>query len=350
MVLAIRALRKKRKHMPGTPAVQTFGAKVVVQELRRQGLNVERIANDAGLEMRTLNREVAWIPFRKHAALLDIAAHETGDDFFGLHIAAQADPRDAGALGYVGLSSRTLGDALLNLEKYLATVTEAFRIELSIDDDLARVRFAPADPSFLHYRQTIEFASGVFVKIYQFYTKSEIAPVEVEFVHRFDGDTQEHQRIFGCPVVFGQKRIQMNLNQRDMTLPIESADDRLLKILISNCEEALKKRARSNPEHVIKLERCIIDLLPKGQAKAKIVAPELGMSERTLVRHLAKMGTSFTETLNQLRRELALKYIHQPELSLTQIAFLLGYSNQSAFSVAFKRTTGLTPRKMRVAG
>ncbi len=103
--------------MPATPRTRTIVAKAIVQELRRQGLDVERIANDAGLEMRTLNREEAWIPFHRHAALLEIAAHETGDDFFGLHLAAQVNPRDVGALGYIGLSSRTLGDALLNLEK-----------------------------------------------------------------------------------------------------------------------------------------------------------------------------------------------------------------------------------------
>ncbi len=77
------------------------------------------------------------------------------------------------------------------------------------------------------------------------------------------------------------------------------------------------------------------------------MATEFGMSERTLVRHLAEMGTSFTENLKKLRHELALIYIRQPELSLTQIAFLLGYSNQSAFSAAFKRITGLTPTEMR---
>ena len=81
----------------------------------------------------------------KHAALLDIGAHETGDDLFGLHIAAQVDPRDLGALGYIGLSSRTLGDALLNLERYMATFTEAFRFKLSIDDDLAHVNFEPTE-------------------------------------------------------------------------------------------------------------------------------------------------------------------------------------------------------------
>ena len=297
--------------------------------------------------MRTLNREQAWIPFAKHATLLEIAAHQTGNDFFGLHAASQVDPRDLGALGYIGLSSRTVGDALLNLERYLATFTEAFRFELAIDDDLARVKFEAIDSSFLRYRQASEFGGGLFVKAYQFFAKGEITPLEVQFVHRYDGDGQEHQRVLGCPATFGHNRNQVILNRRDLAVPIGTADDKLLRILTSYCEEILSKRARSKPEQITKLERCIIDLLPTGRAKARAVATELGMSERTLVRHLAEMGTSFSEILNQLRHELALKYLHQPELNLTQVAFLLGYSNQSAFSAAFKRTTGRPPREMR---
>jgi len=333
--------------MPPTPMVLTLGAWVVLQELRHQDLDVERIVNGANLEMHALARKDSWIPFPKHAALFEIAARETNDDFLGLHAAAQVDPRDLGAIGYVGLSSRTLGDALLNLKRYVATVNEAVRIELLFDDELARVTFEPADPSFLRHRQAIEFATGVHVKGYTFFTKHEITPHEVRFTHRFDSDTQEHQSFFGCPVLFGQERNQIVLNHRDLALLIESADDRLLKILISYCDEVLMKRASKRPEAMTKLERCIVDLLPRGQAKAKIVAIELGMSERSLVRHLADMGTSFSEILSKLRLELALKYLSQPELSLNQIAFLLGYANQSAFSAAFKRTAGRTPREMR---
>ena len=335
--------------MPATPKTRTIGAKVVVQELRRQALDVERIANEAGLEMREINRQEGWIPFLKHAALVEIAAHETGDDFFGLHIAEQVDPRDLGALGYIGLSSQTLGDALLNLERYLATITEAFRIELSIEDDFAYVKFEPTHSSFLRHRQANEFGAGVFVKGYQFFTKSEIAPAGVQFVHAFNGETQEHTKVLGCPVTFGHNRTQVILNRRDLATSIETADRRLLRILSDHCEEILKKHARSKPEHIVKLERHIVDLLPKGQAKAKVVATELGMSERTLVRNLAEKGTSFSEVLSQLRHELAMKYLREPELNLTQVAFLLGYANQSAFSAAFKRTTGQAPREMRAA-
>lgn len=336
--------------MPVISKTRTIGAKIVVQELRRQVLDVERIVNEAGLEMREINREEGWIPFLKHAALLEIPAHETGDDYFGLHIAEQVDPRDLGALGYIGLSSQTLGDALLNLERYLATITEAFRIELSLEDDFAHVTFKFTHPSFLRHRQANEYGASVFVKAYEFFTKSEITPARVQFVHAFNGDAQEHIKVLGCPVTFGQKRNMVILNRKDLATPIETADHRLLRILTMHCDEILKKYASNKPEHITKLERCIIDLLPKGQAKAKVVATELGLSERTLVRNLAERGTSFSEVLSQLRHELALKYLREPELNLTQIAFLLGYANQSSFSAAFKRTTGQTPREMRAAG
>jgi len=155
--------------------------------------------------------------------------------------------------------------------------------------------------------------------------------------------------LFGCPVSFGREQNLIILNQRDLALPIETADDRLLEILKSHGDEILKKRAQGNPQDMARLERCIVDLLPTGQAKAKIVATELGMSERSLIRHLAGMGTSFSEVLNRLRYELALKYLQQPELSLDQVAFLLGYATQSAFGTAFKRTSGRTPREVRSA-
>jgi len=330
-----------------TPKTSAVGARMVAQELRRRGIDAEKAVGEAGLEMRTLNREGAWIPAVKQAVLLEIAARETGDDLFGVHAATHFDPRDLGVIGYVGLSARTLGDAVLNLQRYLATMTAAWTIELSVHDDLAHITIEPADSSFFCYRQTSEFRARAFVKASEFITKTKITPAEVQFVHRYDGDPRGHQREFGCSVTFGHNRNEVILNHRDLAVPIETADDRLLRILATRCEDVLSERASSESGHIAKLERCIIDLLPTGRAKARNVATELGMSERTLVRHLAETGTSFSEILSQLRHELALKYLREPGISLTQVAFLLGYSNQSAFSAAFKRTTGRSPSQMR---
>lgn len=333
--------------MPQAPGIRTLGASIVMQELRRQGFDVEKIASAARLEERTLNRKDAWIPFCKHAELLEIAAQETGDECLGLRAAMLVDPRDLGAIGYVGLSSRTLGDALVNLKRYLATINEAVRLDLSIEANLARLAFEPVDPSFLRDRQAMEFAAGAHVHGYRFFTRRRIAPLEVQFAHAFAGGAKDQQRLLGCPVSFGRNRSQIILNQQDLALPIDSADDRLLEVLKSHCDEILKQRARDNPQDLARVERCIVDLLPKGEAKARIVAREMGMSERSLVRYLAGMGTSFTEVLGKLRHELALKYLQQSDLNLDHITFLLGYANQSAFSTAFKRATGRTPREMR---
>jgi AraC-like DNA-binding protein len=97
------------------------------------------------------------------------------------------------------------------------------------------------------------------------------------------------------------------------------------------------------------VERIIMRLLSRGEAETRYVAQALGMSERTFVRRLNESGATFAEILDQLRSELAQKYLNDPSLTPSQITFLLGYSEVSAFSHAFKRWTGTTPGKWRAA-
>ena len=139
----------------------------------------------------------------------------------------------------------------------------------------------------------------------------------------------------------------MVLKAKDMAIPIATADHRLLKILRAHCETILKERGTREVGLLQKVERRIMDLLPKGAAKAKVVATELGMSERTLTRQLAAAGTSFNEMLDRLRHQLALKYVTASELNLSEVAFLLGYANQPAFSSAFRRWSGKSPSELR---
>jgi AraC-like DNA-binding protein len=94
------------------------------------------------------------------------------------------------------------------------------------------------------------------------------------------------------------------------------------------------------------MERRLVELIPQGEARVKIVAAELGMSERTLVRRLGELGT---DLVDRLRHDLARKHLKQRDLCLTHVAFLLGYSNQSAFTAACRRWTGKAPRELRLA-
>jgi AraC-like DNA-binding protein len=113
------------------------------------------------------------------------------------------------------------------------------------------------------------------------------------------------------------------------------------------CEAILNEHGLREGGLLQKVERRIVDLLPKGAAKAKVIATDLGVSERTMTRQLAALGSSFNDVLDEIRKQLALKYVSETDLSLRQVAFLLGYANQPAFNLAFRRWTGHAPRELR---
>jgi AraC-like DNA-binding protein len=113
-----------------------------------------------------------------------------------------------------------------------------------------------------------------------------------------------------------------------MAILIDTSDDRLLKMLAAHCEAVLKGRGTRRARLLQTVEQRIVDLLPKGTARATVIATELGVSQRTLPRQLAALGTSFHEVLDQIRKQLALKYVSETGLGLAQFAFLLGSTSQ----------------------
>jgi AraC-like DNA-binding protein len=335
--------------MSEAPTVLAVWARVVAEDLRQHRKDAEGLFAKSGINLRTVNHDGARIPQKSQAHLLDSAARELGDDCYGLHLSSRAEIRDADALGYLGLASRTLGEALANLERYARVFNKGARIELSTDGDTAIVELNSVDPSILHQRQQMEFSVGILVHAYRVFTGRNITPIEVDFVHDRREGRRELTRLFGCKVAYLQKHARIVLKLKDLNLPIATADNRLLKILQAHCEAVLRDHGTYDEGLLPKVEREVVDLLPQGQARAKVIAAHLGLSDRTLTRRLSGLGTSFDGILDRLRHQLALKYVTGSDLSLTEVAFLLGYANQPAFSLAFKRWTGRPPSDMRAA-
>jgi AraC-like DNA-binding protein len=169
----------------------------------------------------------------------------------------------------------------------------------------------------------------------------------VDFVHPRSEGVAEFEDYFGCPVRFGVEENAVVLRQGDLARAVRSADDRLLAVLRRYCEEVLSRHADRAPAIVERVERVIADRLPQGDVSLSAAASTLGMSTRSLTRRLAEHGTSFKELVERLRRDLALRYLGETTLGLTEIAFLLGYSEVSSFSHAFRRWTGKAPSSAR---
>jgi AraC-like DNA-binding protein len=178
-------------------------------------------------------------------------------------------------------------------------------------------------------------------------TNRDIAPSRVTFVHTRRSGLKEIHRIMRCPVVFAQAADSWAFPQSVVELPIVSADSHLLKLLTAHADDLLAER-RSVTGLRSMVENQLLRLLPGGRAQAATVARQLGLSTRSFTRYLAEEGTSFSEILDHLRNRLARRYLADERISLQQIAWLLGYSELSAFNHAFKRWFGMSPGRARM--
>ena len=334
--------------MTWTPEQSAVWTKRVYDDLRGRGHDAEAAIKACGIGRVALNKRNGTIPFDKHCALLEYAATTTGDDLYGLHLGAQTDPRDIGLIGYIGLSSATLHDAFDNFRRYASLVSDVAGVRLEIVDDLAivsgKLKATLPPPG---YGQECEYSISVFVRACQIFTDTEIVPVKIRFLHHRGAHKSDVERLLGCPVTFGSGQQRVVFERQNLSLPIVSADDNLLDILKGYGDAILAERSKRGPDFKHQVEGWIVALLPKGQASAKTVAMQMGMSERTLSRRLADMGLTFKSLLAEVRHQLALKYVAEPGINLKQAAFLLGYTEVSTFSHAFKRWTGQTPASAR---
>ena len=173
------------------------------------------------------------------------------------------------------------------------------------------------------------------------------------FAHARNADMPEFARFFGCPVEFGRTADEgvafdlLELSSAAVTTPLLTADPKLLKALEPFCDMAAKERRTASDTLRAAVEKEVEKLLPHGKAQKQTVAKALGMSARTFARKLAVEETTYEEVVDELRRSLALQYLKEPGMSLSQIAWLLGYEGSTSFSHAFRRWTGSSPSVAR---
>jgi AraC-like DNA-binding protein len=196
-------------------------------------------------------------------------------------------------------------------------------------------------------RQEIEFWVTTVVRECRGLSGRRVVPTSMKLAHRRRDTSSELDEFVGIAIEFGVDVDEVALPRTVKEMPVVTADPYLNELLIAYCEETLGKRALGSGGVLSDVEKTIALLLPHGKARLDEVARRLGISRRTLARQLAAEGVTFTGVLSRLRLDLAQRHIRDPDLSISQIAWLLGYQEVSAFTHAFKRWTGRTPRATR---
>jgi AraC-like DNA-binding protein len=166
-------------------------------------------------------------------------------------------------------------------------------------------------------------------------------------MHRISGEKSKVEKFLGSYIKDGAGVDEIELPTASWDLPIVSGDPHLHRVCVKSCEEALARRAMKPSPLKVRVENAIATLLPHGHARLTLVAARLGMSSRTLARRLAAEGSSFAAILADTRSALANRYLADRTLAISQIAWLLGYTEISAFTRAFRQWTGLPPRAAR---
>jgi AraC-like DNA-binding protein len=314
------------------------------------GLTSAMLASAAGLPGNALEPLPESVSALDYVRLMDAGAALTQDAHFGLHVGARVKLGTYNVYGLILLSCRDFGQALQQTMRFEGLAHDLGRSDLTVDGDMAEYRWTSAVPQASRH-----LAESVFAGIQVFgnwLAGQPLPPADIAFAHPAPDDTGEHERIFGTRVRFDAPVHAARFPAALLAWPVPNADIGLYPVLQQHAEQLLREkergeRAAREGSIVVQVRSAIVRNLAQDRVRLPLIADELGITQRTLQRKLKDAGVSFQQVLDQTRHELAQDYLRQGNLSIAEIAFLLGYQEQSSFNHAFKEWTGVNPGAWR---
>ncbi|MGE0594696.1 MAG: AraC family transcriptional regulator [Vicinamibacterales bacterium] len=302
-----------------------------------------------GLEPRLVDDPDAIVPMRLGAAFLVAAARLTGDEHVGLHMAEHADLRTFEVHFYAMAASGSLGEAYTRLCRYQRLIHETSRIEMLHGGDTMTLRHV-LPGGLVAGRHTSEFLLATWVRAGREITGVDWSPAEVRFAHEGPGDSTEYARLFRAPVRFRSTDNAAVLPLEVLDIPCRQPDPLLAAFMDHYAADHVVGPDAAPETTAGRVRQALSAKVNASPPEAAEIARRLRMSVRTLNRLLAAEGTTFRALSARTRRELAERRLSNPSTSTAEVAFLLGFSELSAFCRAFKRWTGLTPGEFRSGG
>lgn len=333
---------------PNSGQVKAAAACGLVPFIRARGSDPDRILGEAGFSERVLDDPEASIPLANYVAMMERAACHTGDPMFGLKFGLQFPTASHGLIGALALAAPNAGSALQAFMDFFPIHQNDTQTAIVHDGLQVRLEYRILDSDIWARRQDAELTIGMFANLLGDALGPELAVEEVCFEHPAAGNKRDYQRAFGAPVYFGARTNAISVRSRGLNRPMPGSDVRKF----ARIAEALRNQAApaiAAQQVGIKALVCgeIRRLLPEGYPPVETVSDTLGLARWTLQRRLADQSVTFSECVDLVRSRLAMLYLAEPHLSIGNISDLLGYSEISAFSRAFRRWYGAAPEKMR---
>lgn len=327
--------------------VLTVATRAVLDACARLGLDVGELLRAAGLTSADVEDADARLPAPRVDALWAAAYARANDPLLALH-AAEALPFGAyKVLDFVAASSATAGDALRRVGAYFALVDPRAVLEASDGDPVHLVmRARDVGAEVPAGAQLFTFAA--LVTRMRICAGDAWSPGRVELTTPAPSDASEHRRVFQSEVCFDCPAPRLSVPRAAWEAPVSGANPALLSVLEDHARRLLKELPRSD-DLVGRVRAALAEELPGGEPSVARVARRLALSERTLQRRLREEGHTLARLLDEVRTAMAKTHLADPAVSPSEVAWLLGFADQSTFTRAFHRWTGTTPGLWRAS-
>jgi len=320
-------------------------SRVLWRTITSYGHDANALFSAAGLDPARINDPLFRYPVENIRRAWALAAEQLPDPCFGVHSGEHWLSTDLHALGFAFLSSATLKNALLRIVRFNAIVDNVITFEAEQHGDHLLL-------GYRNDREDLPDIPGLEVARWSIVTamcraacNARFCPQRMELVQSLPDCKPAYREYFGCDIVMGQSHSRMICSMEELLRPLPALNSNLAAINDRAITEYLD-RLRGD-ELPGKVAQVIRDHLANGDLSDDVVAAALCMSPRTLQRKLAAANTSYSQILREVRTRLARDYLADDRLSLTEVSFLLGFSEASAFTRAFKRWTGSSPSQIR---
>lgn len=310
--------------------------------LALRGLDMDELVAQSGLTDCALEMDVNALS-DVFSCVWDMAVQRTGDASIGL--TPPAHPLSAfGVIAQLLLSAQDLLDAARSMARFAALVSPTFSMDVHRDGEHCQVTFRIAGGRRPVPLQRFDFVVMVFLTGARWLTGKVLVPNVLHMPFAQPADSGPWRRAYGCPIVFGSDAFRAEFMLRDLQQPLPTRDPAVADMC---ARLALQASAQTGGQFTVKVRQAVARILSKGGPHRERIAELLCVSERTLQRRLSEEGTSFAEIVNAHRRERAEQVLAQGRLSVSEMAFELGFSDPSNFYRACKRWFGLSPASFR---
>jgi AraC-like DNA-binding protein len=356
--LPVRAGKAKRC-LPGQTAenhmskefltIDAAVAKRNFETLLSIGIPKEPLAEILGPYLDELDSRDGRVPFEANIKMIEKGAQIAGETV-PLRLGAAFSAERIGVWGYILRNCEVMGEAAQLFLRYQQLLYSISTFSVEHRGDRFIVAHSINTPIYNHYRRILaELNLAAILQTMRKLLDRDIVPLEVHMVHQKPCIYSDYAALFRCPIQFGQKHDALVFSTSLLMMKIPHGQPYVKEMLIRHADRLMAK-LYENKNLSDKVRGVALALMPKGALNVDTVARKLGMSRWTLARRLKSEGCTFRDLIKRFRKELTLDYLENETLTITDITFMLGYSEESAFSRAFKHWTGQTPiayRKQR---